>query len=151
MTYGGEYETHREKAVIGVSPYGEEYNFKSAAEAERVLSSIYNDSFSHSHISHVCNGKRKSHKGWTFYFSDEEGKKNIPQYEGNRGKMNRPVIAIKMDTLEKTVYPSAAQASRELGIDKTSISKCLRKLKPQAGGYEFIYYEREEENGIKNC
>lgn len=151
MTYGGEYETHREKAIIGVSPYGEEYHFKSASEAERVLTSIYNDSFNHSHISNVCNGKCKSHKGWTFYFSDEEGKKIVPQYEGNRGRMNRPVIAIKIDTLEKIVYPSAAQASRDLEIGKTSISRCLRGLKPQADGYKFVYYEREEENGIKNC
>lgn len=38
-----------------------------------------------------------------------------------------------------------------VGVDKTSISKCLRGLKPQANGYKFVYYEREEENGIKDC
>lgn len=53
--------------------------------------------------------------------------------------------------LEKIVYPSAAQASRDLEIGKPSISRCLRGLKPQADGYKFVYYEREEENGIKNC
>lgn len=151
MTYGGEYETHREKAIIGVSPYEEEYIFKSAAEAERVLSSMYNDIFSHTHISQVCNGKRKSHKGWSFYFSDENGEKIIPQYEGQRGRKNKPIISIKIDTLEQKTYPSAAEASRQLGVDKSSISKCLRGLKPQANGYKFVYYEREEENGIKDC
>lgn len=45
----------------------------------------------------------------------------------------------------------AAEASRQLGVDKSSISKCLRGLKPQANGYKFVYYEREEENGIKDC
>lgn len=151
MTYGGEYETHREKAIIGVSPYEEEYIFKSAAEAERVLSSMYNDTFSHTHISQVCNGKRKSHKGWSFYFSDENGEKIIPQYEGQRGRKNKPIISIKIDTLEQKTYPSAAEASRQLGVDKSSISKCLRGIKPQANGYKFVYYEREEENGIKDC
>lgn len=151
MTYGGEYETHREKAVIGVSPYGDEYIFKSATEAERVLSSMYNDIFSHTHISQVCNGKRKSHKGWSFYFSDENGEKIIPQYEGQRGRKNKPIISIKIDTLEQKIYPSAAEASRQLDIDKTSISKCLRGIKPQANGYKFIYYEREGENATKDC
>ena len=70
---------------------------------------------------------------------------------GRGGRRNRPIISIKMDTLEEKIYPSAAQASRDLEIDKTSISKCLRGLKPQAGGYKFVYYEREEENGIKDC
>jgi predicted transcriptional regulator with HTH domain len=53
--------------------------------------------------------------------------------------------------LEQKTYPSAAEASRQLGVDKSSISKCLRGLKPQANGYKFVYYEREEENGIKDC
>lgn len=53
--------------------------------------------------------------------------------------------------MEQKTYPSAAEASRQLGVDKSSISKCLRGIKPQANGYKFVYYEREEENGIKDC
>lgn len=150
MTYGGEFETHREKAIIGISPLGEEYHFKSATEAERVLSSLYSDNFSHTHIGSVCSGNRKSHKGWIFYYSNESGEKIIPEYKGSRSRMNRPVVSINIATLEEKIHLSAAQASKDLGVDKSSISKCLRGLKPQAGGYKFVYYERKEDNAVSN-
>lgn len=150
MTYGGEYENHLEKAIVGISPLGEEYHFKSAAEAERVLSLIYNDKFSHAHIGSVCTGERKSHKGWIFYHTDENGKKIIPEYKGSRGRKNKAVVSIKIDTQEKQVYLSAAEASRALGICRASISKCLRGLRKQVNGYQFVYYEREENDEFRN-
>lgn len=56
------------RAVIAIDiKSGEEANFESAAEAERILG------INHSSISKICAGRRKSAKGYTFRYWTEKG------------------------------------------------------------------------------
>ena len=55
------------------------------------------------------------------------------------GKCSKKIIAKKLSSILE--FDSIIDASRELNIHPTSISKCLHKHRKQAGGYIFFFVE----------
>ena len=70
----------------------------------------------------ICLGKRATANGLTFRFLDENG--DIVQPENCAKKKEKPIFCEELNT----IYPSIAEACRQLGLDvaksKASISKC---------------------------
>lgn len=53
----------KDKTILGV--------FESVSELEKQSEELFEVKLSHSHISQVCNGKQKSHKGFTFKYIED--------------------------------------------------------------------------------
>ena len=109
--------------------------FKSQAEAGRVLGA------GQSSITNVINGKLKQTHG--YWFKEDDGN----SIEVDKDKLNDiydgmsftgGVFAINLTTLEVSQFRSQAEASRELGVDPSSIGRMLKGKQKQAGGYWFV-------------
>ena len=71
----------------------------------------------------------------------EEHRKNLLQ-SMNYKKI--PVVAIQKDTGKIRIFESQNECARQLKLDKSSISKCLKGIRKQTGGYTFKYIEQLE-------
>jgi len=109
--------------------------FKSQAEAGRALGVCQ------ANINSVINGKLKQTHGYVFKEDDGNG------VEIDKDKLNDiadsmpftgGVFAINLTTLEVSQFRSQAEASRELGVDSSSIGRTLKGKQNQAGGYWFV-------------
>lgn len=68
---------------------------------------------------------------------------NNPNY-GNRGELNSQsikVVQLSLDGKLIKIWGSIGEASRNLGCDNSSISKCCRGKYSQHKGFKFMYYE----------
>lgn len=68
---------------------------------------------------------------------------NNPNY-GNRGELNSQsikVVQLSLDGKLIKIWDSIGEASRNLGCDNSSISKCCRGKYSQHKGFKFMYYE----------
>jgi len=79
-------------------------------------------------------------KGWTLCNTKKEGYNLSSEHraklrENMLGRYNKAIIAINIETKEKTNFKSIREASSRLGISKASIAKCVRGERPTAGGY----------------
>lgn len=57
-----------------------------------------------------------------------------------RGRAARPLIATVIETGERELYRSGAEASRILGIDRANIVRCAQGKQYQTGGRKWEYY-----------
>ena len=64
-------------------------------------------------------------------------KKANGTYDKISDKLSIPVYCIT----NNTVYKSAIEASRQLNLDNSSITKCLKGKRKSTKGYQFKYYE----------
>ena len=63
---------------------------------------------------------------------------NIAYREKYGEALSHPVFAINLDTLEASSFRSQGDASRVLGVYKTSISKVIKGKLKQTGGFWFV-------------
>ena len=92
------------------------------------------------HIDEDRTNNRADNLEWcTQKYNCNHGSRNekIAKAQLNRADESRPVILI--DGLKETVYPSAMQAQRDLGINNGDIIACCRGRRKSAGGYAWRY------------
>lgn len=82
-------------------------------------------------ISNACLGSLKSAKGYLWSYVPE-----YPEVEDKRSKM---VYQYDLDGILLATFSSAREASRQLGIGLSSITRCCRGERKQTSGYRFNY------------
>ena len=82
-------------------------------------------------ISNACLGSLKSAKGYLWSYTPE-----YPQVEDKRSKI---VYQYNLDGLLLTTFSSAREASKQLGIGLSSITRCCRGERKHTSGYRFSY------------
>lgn len=82
-------------------------------------------------ISNACLGSLKSAKGYLWAYLPI-----CPEVEDKRSKM---VYQYSLDGLLLATFNSAREASKQLGIGLSSITRCCRGERKQASGYKFSY------------
>ena len=70
--------------------------------------------------------------------------KRIAEKMTNNSKLSKPVIGINKVSEFFLVFPSAIEASRQLGIDQGSITRCCQGKRKLAGGFYWQYSDSEE-------
>jgi len=92
-------------------------------------------------INEAIKGKRKTAGG--YLFKEDDGN----SIEIDKDKLNDivdgmnftgGVFAVDLNTLEVSRFESQSEASRELGVDKSSIGKVIKGKFNQAGGFWFV-------------
>lgn len=78
--------------------------------------------------------------GKTHYITKEEREIGLV-------KMQKPVIAVDIETGEKLYFKSQTEAGRKLGIHQANIWKVLSGERRQTSGYTFKYYNGGESDG----
>lgn len=99
------------------------------------------------HISAVCLGKERSAGGYVFMFKDvyEEQKGNLIDKCIQISPYRKQVVQLSLDNEYVKTYNSIKEASRELGLDDSSISNvCKGKKQKTCGGYKWMYKEDYE-------
>lgn len=85
---------------------------------------------------HTEEAKRKmsaSHKGKTL---SEEHKRKVAL------SLSKPVIQMSLDNIMLNRYQSSGDASKDTGIERTSITRCCNGILKTAGGYKWKYVEQ---------
>lgn len=82
-------------------------------------------------ISNACLGSLKSAKGFLWSYTPE-----YPKVEDRRSKV---VYQYNLDGLLIATFSSAREASKQLGIGLSSITRCCRDERKQTSGYRFSY------------
>lgn len=82
-------------------------------------------------ISNACLGSLKSAKGFLWSYTPE-----YPEVEDKRSKI---VYQYDLDGLLLATFSSAREASKQLGIGLSSITRCCRGERKQTSGYKFSY------------
>jgi|SRR5690606_22410631 len=82
-------------------------------------------------ISNACLGSLKSAKGFLWSY--------IPEYPEIEDKRSKTVYQYSLDGLLLATFSSAREASRQLGIGLSSITRCCRGERKQTSGYKFSY------------
>lgn len=82
-------------------------------------------------ISNACLGSLKSAKGFLWSYTPE-----YPEVEDKRSKI---VYQYDLDGLLLATFSSARQASKQLGVGLSSITRCCRGERRQTSGYKFSY------------
>lgn len=82
-------------------------------------------------ISNACLGSLKSAKGYLWSYTPE-----YPEVEYKRSKI---VYQYNLDDVLLGTFSSAREASKELGIGLSSITRCCRGERKQTSGYKFRY------------
>jgi len=82
-------------------------------------------------ISNACLGSLKSAKGFLWSYTPE-----YPEIEDKRSKI---VYQYDLDGLLLATFRSAREASKQLDIGLSSITRCCRGERKQTSGYKFSY------------
>lgn len=82
-------------------------------------------------ISNACLGSLKSAKGFLWSYTPE-----YPEVEDKRSKI---VYQYDLDGLLLATFSSAREASKQLGIGLSSITRCCRGERKQTSDYKFSY------------
>lgn len=82
-------------------------------------------------ISNACLGSLKSAKGFLWSYTPE-----YPEVEDKRSKI---VYQYDLDCVLLAAFSSAREASKQLGIGLSSITRCCRGERKQTSGYKFSY------------
>lgn len=82
-------------------------------------------------ISNACLGSLKSAKGFLWSYTPE-----YPKVEDKRSKI---VYQYDLDGLLLATFSSAREASKQLDIGLSSITRCCRGERKQTSGYKFSY------------
>jgi len=72
-------------------------------------------------------------------WGENKDKGHLDKVNGINNKDSIPVIRYSLDLVEMKEYYSGAQASRETGIDASSISKCCKGKQKVSGGFIWKY------------
>ena len=95
---------------------------------------------------HPNYGKKHTKESKKKMSENRKGKckgENNPNY-GNRGELNSQsikIVQLSLDGKLIKIWDSIGEASRNLGCDNSSISKCCRGKYSQHKGFKFMYYE----------
>jgi len=73
--------------------------------------------------------------------SDKLRGENHPNFgkSGNLPKTSRPIIQMDLNGIELKTWPSMLYATKQLGIDRSTVSKCCRGMKKTCGGFKWKY------------
>lgn len=82
-------------------------------------------------ISNACLGSLKSAKGYLWSYT--------PEYSEIEDKRSKIVYQYDLDGLLLATFNSAREASKQLGIGLSSITRCCRGERKQTSGYKFSY------------
>lgn len=82
-------------------------------------------------ISNACLGSLKSAMGFLWSYT--------PEYPEVEDKRSKTVYQYDLDGLLIATFNSAREASRQLGIGLSSITRCCRGERKQTSGYKFSY------------
>lgn len=82
-------------------------------------------------ISNACLGSLKSAKGFLWSYT--------PEYPEIEDKRSKTVYQYSLDGLLLATFSSAREASRQLNIGLSSITRCCRGERRQTSGYKFSY------------
>ena len=82
-------------------------------------------------ISNACLGSLKSAKGYLWSYT--------PEYPIVEDKRSKTVYQYDLDGLLIATFSSAREASKQLGIGLSSITRCCRGERKQTSGYKFSY------------
>ena len=130
------------KPVIGINiTNGLIVKYNSIKEASEVLG------IDKSSISACCKGKIKSIGGYTwFYENPEDNKSNSkPKAKGSK----RAIVGVNSENGSIVEFNSIIDATRALGINNGSISKCLNKKTKIAGLYYWYYADEYKNNTLQ--
>lgn len=93
-------------------------------------------------IYQVLYGKRLSTKGYQFKLK-EDTSTTISIYKNRQGG-KKPIRQIDKNTLQTIkIWESSYEASRELGFDASSITKCAKGKLKSVGGFNWKYVKEE--------
>ncbi len=123
--------------IIGTDKEGNQVEYPSVVDAAKILG-IHKQNI----YDYMC-GKRKTLYGYTFKYADED-----PNNPKKRKKTIQIYLVDKDGNYRK--FPSVKEASEELGVDNTHISKNLNGKIKSYKGYVFLYaydLETKDENG----
>lgn len=115
--------------------------YESADEAEE------KDGFWSSNVLLSCRSNTLTCLGFMFMYEDEYYKYGPKKYIPAGPNNEKVIIQCNLDGHEIERFKSAAEASRKLGIDRSSISACALGITKTAGGYIFVF---EKDYPIKN-
>lgn len=82
-------------------------------------------------ISNACLGSLKTAKGFLWSY--------IPEYPEVEDKRSKIVYQYDLDGLLLATFSSAHEASKQLDIGLSSITRCCRGERKQTSGYQFSY------------
>lgn len=82
-------------------------------------------------ISNACLGSLKSAKGFLWSY--------IPEYPEAEDKRSKVVYQYNLDGLLIATFSSAREASRQLNIGLSCITRCCRGERKQTSGFKFSY------------
>ena len=82
-------------------------------------------------ISNACLGSLKTVKGYLWSY--------VPEYPEVEDKRSKKVYQYSLDGVLLATFSSAREASRQLGIGLSSITRCCRGERKQTSGYIFSY------------
>jgi group I intron endonuclease len=99
----------------------------------RSLTASVSDGFSVAHISACCKGKRSSHRGWRWKYSDSD---IFGEYRprGTHNPRRKP-----FQDQHGRVYQTQAEAASIVGVDRSSISDVLMGERSEVKGFRFSY------------
>lgn len=114
--------------------------YESATEAQRITK------INGSQITSNCKGRKgkKSAGGYVWRYKDPQYWFD-PKYTNNKNshcynqKHQKPVVQYDMNGSLLAEYISIRHAEREVGVFKTTISKCCRGIYKHAGGFKWAY------------
>ena len=112
--------------------------YKSISEASNDLN------ISHSSIDPVLAGKRTNAGGYVFRYWEENFAREVEVGEIKKQGVKRPVVVVAQGKCRE--FPSAQEASEELGIPKTTINRAAmyNQGRPIRAGYAFYYKDSFE-------
>lgn len=93
------------------------------------------------HINEIKTDNRIENLEWTT--AQENTNHSIHKLKHRRGKVRR-IEQYSLDGEFIAIYPSQAEAARQLGISRYSISDCVRGFNRTGGGYIWRYENGEE-------
>jgi|SRR5690554_497958 len=82
-------------------------------------------------ISNACLGSLKTAKGYLWSY--------VPKYPEVEDKRSKMVYQYSLDGVLLATFSSAREASRQLNIGLSSITRCCRGERKQTSGYKFSY------------
>ncbi|MFA5355766.1 MAG: NUMOD1 domain-containing DNA-binding protein [Candidatus Paceibacterota bacterium] len=90
-------------------------------------------------ISDVCNGKRKTAKGFTWRFKDETAARSLEEEPITRESLRKAVIQLDKEGNMVGEFASISAAAKKYNLNDSSISSVCRGVRKSAAGFIWCY------------